>query len=367
MQLDYAKQLTVEIYQSAYQKIHRRGDNIKIPGVLLSDSPERNFIATNINETVEELQPVICHGLVKQLREEIARRYPAESTQLSEIVGQQIISELQKGAFEYGIQFLALHELFHLWHGHDLWETNFYFDARGKIVPGNGRELYSQYKPFVFSLNDSEKEQIRQNKDKFLIVAHYHLSHQALEADADRSAIVFLVDQIANGYAGKSIQEKKAYMELQFTSLSAALLTVNNIFHHNERRSYSFASLPKDMSEIDHPTPAIRFFLEQNQIRTDIEKKIRDRVIRQIAIDGMTKMIEHENDICKQDGEVYPFFATAYCNIGQNKVLSLRMRYNQILPSLQQYADCRLDKIYPASDFNIRKEDIRYSDSGEIL
>ena len=367
IQLDSAKQFAAEIYQSAYETFHRKGDNLIIPEVLLSDSKERNFIVSKIDESRDEYHPVICFGLVKQLHEHMVKRYAVEDTQLLRVLGQEDIYKLQKRAFEYGIKFLALHELFHLWHGHDLWETNYYFSGSDTIVQGNGRALYLQYKPLVFSLSDSNKMQIKQNEDKFLLVAHYHLSHQSLEADADRSAIEFLVNEIVSCAAGKNIQEKKAYIDWQFRSLIAAILTVNNIFHHNERKQYSFVSLPKDMAEIDHPTPAIRFFLEQYEIVSDIEKQIKDCVVRQIATDGISKMIDFESDICKRDGEKYPFFATAYCNVGQSEVLNIRMRYNQILPSLKQYSACRLNKAYPPCDFKIRKEDILYSDSGEKL
>lgn len=355
MALDHAKQLSSGAYQSAYQELHRKGDNLEIPDLLVSDSPEFNFIAANINKTNEYLQPVICYGLVGQLQEEIIRRYPDES------------NAIQNSAFEYGIKFLALHELFHLWHGHNRWETNYYFVGEDQIKQGDGRALYLQYKPLVFSLNDNDKELIRKNEEKFLLVANYHRSHQALEADADRAAIKLLINDILNGLAGKNIQEKKAYVGLCCTGLITAVLTVNNIFHHNRHRKYTFASLPRDMAEIDHPIPAIRFYMVQNVIFTAVEKQIKDRVIRQIAIDRMAKVIEDEYKICERAGEKYPFFALAYCNIGQRHVLNLRMRYNQILPTLQQCANCRLEKAYSACDFKIQTEDIRYSDSGEIL
>lgn len=366
-QLEYAKQTALEAFQSAYQKQPKKEDSLSVPEILLSDSMEPNFIDAAIDQTSMEFQPVICYGMVKRLRDEIEQRYPVDWLLRTWVAEQDEYLSFCQRTFEYGIKFLALHELFHMWHGHLKWQTNYYIAEKKQICKGNGMALYAQYKPIVYSINYDNPDEVNRYRSIGKIVIDYHLSQQALEADADRSAISSLTNTIIADITGKDVTTANESAKIDFSALLASIATVNYIFHHNARKQYSFKTLPDDLLKLDHPTPAVRYYMEQSHIKEIIRRQIKDDSIRRTAFDAILAIDEHENEICNRDGEQNPFYATAYCNIGQEMVMNCRMRYNLIYLTLKQFADCKLEKTYPAKDICIDKEAIRYNDFGEKL
>ena len=334
----------IEIIRGSYQKaaeMYSCGLQVKI---LVSDSNEKQFLVTVLpDSTMTGI--IVCVGLLRAVRDCILMKY--SDAILEKLFPDDEKNDIRAKIYNYAVKFLALHELFHIWHGHDYWATHFYYTDPSAPLKGNGRKLYQECKPLVYRLSDNDRQAIEANRDKFIIVLQYNITQQAMEADADRTALGHLANSVVNEMKALPIGERNTFAIRELSLLEAGLCIAAYIFSNNDRREYSFESIPKDIAEIDHPTPAIRFFMGDRQIRTVIRMRIKDSKIRNAVFQKIEVAVEDvEREYAQEHSLSYAFFDLAYCENSQKSARTIMQRYNNMWETLKEAAESDLEPKY---------------------
>ena len=360
-----------EICNAAVIKLSQKGKSLPVPKIEISDSEEQNFLVKGSKHEKGYMyyELIICKGLLCGLDQAITSKYTDDDLDQMGVLPQVERESIRRGVFQYAIRSLALHELVHLWHSHVVWESNYYcMDWNGNPIKGNGRELYFQFKPIVDSIHDNERDLLQQHKEKFLIVMHYNVSHQALEADADRSAASFLTNTIIETMKQMPVHEREGYCTREIALLIAGICVSDYVFSNNSRRKYNFQTLFRDIAEIDHPTPAIRFFMERFQIERLVRKRIKDRQIRDAVVEESNNIINGiEENYARKSGLRNVFYDYAFCPNAQKSIVKIKMRYNCIYQTLKEFSLSELEKPYENGELQVFQDYVLFDDMGTRL
>jgi len=332
----------IETIRESYQKVAEKYSCDQQVKIMVSDSNEKQFLIPS-NSTTPGI--IICVGLLQAVCGCAVMKYT--DAILEKLFPDDDKNDIRATIYNYAIKFLALHELFHIWHGHDYWATHFYYSDSPLPLKGNGRELYQKYKPLVYGLADNDRQAIEANRDKFIIVLQYNITQQAMEADADRTALGFLANSVMNEMKALPVGERYTFAIREMSLLEAGLYIATYIFSNNDRRKYSFQSIPRDRTEIDHPTPAIRFFMGDRQIHTVIKMRIKDSKTRNAVFQKIEEAVKDiERKHAQEHGLSHAFFDLAYCENAQKSARTIMQRFNNMRDTLIEVAKCELEPKY---------------------
>ena len=178
--------------------------NVFKPELFISDSNLVNAFA------VKGKSIVICSGLIFQHANLIEQKYTPQLLKKYNVFQGIPHEYVLSGLRVYFWRYVILHELYHIWNKHSLWKKIYEFNEAGKIVQRiqipTGMDLT---KFFLQTLENSfETEHVLTNsKSTNNIEIQKKLTQQAIELDADSSAICMIINMLMRDLSARGISE----------------------------------------------------------------------------------------------------------------------------------------------------------------
>lgn len=223
------------------------------PQLYLSASHEIN--AVSIQKDI-----IVYTGLIENVISLIEKKYPDHVLEKYSILKSLDKDEIRSGLRVYTWRFVVLHELFHIWHAHITWLSNYRFSESGKIETriSADKKRFSEVAvleeaAMIYSIITSgEKRQAL-------------ITQQAIELDADSCALSMIINMIIKDahvrYERGIIKDTEEYITSEVGLIMGALATAFSLF--DGCAGAKFDLLKKDLDNMNHPIPAIRMYVAE--------------------------------------------------------------------------------------------------------
>lgn len=294
--------------------------NVFKPELFFAESNDINAFA------VEGKYIVVTTELIFQAADLLKKRYTLDLMNKYGILRDLSHSEILSCMRVYFWRYVVLHELYHIWNGHYMWKQSYVVDPKGKVVlrASNGN---------IHVFSESENADI--NRRIVHMTTQDNLTQQALELDADSSAIAMLIHLLMRDAEVRRISDKKRYVKNQLAAIFGAVATAFCLFDGNS--GAKFESLNKLM-DTTHPLPAIRMFYAEetaNEVLCHYFQKADDLTEVEHEWQKIVCDIEPECNGKIDMGQV--FYFTAYTEKAQRHLLAIKQRMRDIFDTLSPF------------------------------
>lgn len=343
--LDYA----CRIVQPAFPKAER-------PEVYICDDEEPN--ATIENKTIE-----VNKGLLTVCSDMIDARYSDERLSRYGILGHKQGGTVRAGIRTFAWRYILMHELYHFWQGHELWEILYHFNDKGEMVENfaNVRKPRKQRgersAAVSVALTPADKE--------------LALTCQALELYADSCAVSMLINFMITDYnARRSLGQeidKVQYLKENTTLLICALSTMFCIFDGNH--GAQFGKLADNEAFYNtHPIPAIRMFHAEDVMNGMLWNHLNDEeTISKVQCNWFVVDTDMEGDDGVADDWRNVFHFTAYTEKAQAHLTVLKHRMDDMHDSLSRLSMVNMPDKLDVDDMDYSPSAIYFTDQGKSL
>lgn len=346
----------LDYFYGLVKPIHK---NVFRPELYASTSAE-------VNACARDKYIFIYSGLVMKVVNVIENKYTDEVLDKYSILKSLNRSQILSGLRVYTWRYIALHELFHLWHSHAEWRKKYRFVEDRRIttwLPSD--QQFSGFKEIIeetvsYANSGTVSSEIKQ----------LYITQQALELDSDCCAISMMINMLMRDadarFSQGMIKDKKEYIVSEIGLMMGALATVFSIFDGNA--GAQFEILKQDLDCMSHPIPAIRMYVAEDVADAMLWKYYPDRNERfeiekewQHIVCDIEPYYEGEIDM----GRV--FYFTAYTERAQKHLAKLRYRLKDMHRSLESLVVYPLAEEMADEDIEYDSQVIRFSDEGISL
>lgn len=338
--------------------------NVFKPEIYLSDSNACNAVARQ-GKTI-----IIFSGLILQHANYIEQKYTPE------ILGKYKVFEgiphdiVLSGFRVYFWRYVVLHELYHIWNQHSLWKVMYKFDETGKLVQNRPISIRTNLTSSIQDLLEEsyEMEQV-QNTSTSLdeIEKQRILTQQALELDADSSAVYMIINMMMRDMVARGISEenKEAYIRNEIGFIVAALATAFSLFDGNA--GTKFESLA-NLEDSEHPLPSIRMIYAEEIAHLCLSNYYSDWNELSILESEWQKVIcDVEADF---NGEVdmgQVFYYTAYTEKAQKHLCRLKHRITDMYDTMKPLVLANFSEKLTDEDMDFDSKSVWFTEDGKCI
>lgn len=306
-----------------YRLVHRCYPKAVMPDLLVTDSEEVNACAIG-NKYI-----IIHSGLIFKATEFIEQRYSEKLLKKYGILTNHTTDEVKSGIRVYLWRYVILHELYHIWNGHALWNSMYYFDATGNIKQKSAADDIVNIVLAEQSISSQKTVPKLKRQD--------YITSQAMEIDADSSAVCMLVNLLMYDADSQKVLDRANYIKDEMALIMGALSTAYCLFDNNS--GAKFEMLKSDLELMEHPIPSIRMLYAE---------EIADGVLNQYipeSNDLLEAEIEWKKIVCDVEPEFkgqvdmgQVFYYTGYTEKAQRHLCMLKHRLNDMYDTLKPLA-----------------------------
>ena len=325
------------------------------PMLYLSEKSETNAMA------VGGKYIVVCSGLIFRTIELINQRYTKEVLERYGLLKGYSPEKVRSCLRVYTWRYVVLHELYHIWNGHSAWKSRYKFDKNGKIIQRLIEEIEDSIIPYESErVTDCVKARVPQEE-----LPEYQMTQQALEIDADSSAVCMLINLLMYDIKSKGVSNTEEYIKYHMALIMGALATAFCLFDDNAGANFCKLS---QLSTFDHPLPSIRMVYAEEIADACLHEYTRDENhLRELESEWQKMVCDVEPD---HDGEVdmgQVFYFTAYTEAAQRHLCKLKHRITDMYDSMKpfQLANCA-DKL-EEDDMEFMPEFVWFTNDGRSL
>lgn len=297
------------------------------PELYISDSKECNAIAFQGKDII------IFAGLILHQADYIEQKYTPEILRkykvFQSIPHEKILSALRV----YFWRYVILHELYHIWNKHSLWKKIYEFDEVGRLIQKIKIPAGTDITTYCIQLtkNSSESEQVLSiTKSYNEIEKQRYLTQQALELDADSSAICMIINMMMKDMPVRGISEfnKKSYICNEIGFIVSALATAFSLFDGNAGAKFESLSNLEDRT---HPLPSIRMLYAEEIAHECLSNYFADwDTLMELESEWQKVICDVEADFNGQVDMGQVFYYTAYTEKAQKHLCQLKHRMTDI-------------------------------------
>lgn len=310
--LDYIYNLVKPHYPNAFK-----------PELYISDSKEINAMA------YQGKSIIIFSGLILRAMDFIEQKYTPALLKKYKVFQNIPHKKILSGLRVYFWRYVVLHELYHIWDKHSLWKKLYHFNESGELkqliqIPP-GMDLSHYYAQLTD--NSFETEQIlsvSNVSDK--LIQQSNLTQQALELDADSSAVCMIINLMMRDIAAGRVseQDKLSYIQTELGIIMGALATAFSIFDGNKGAKFERLS---ELEKETHPLPSIRMAYAEEIADACLNKYYPDMdELRQLESEWQTVIWDIEADFRGQVDMGHAFYLPAYTEKAQKHLCKLKHR-----------------------------------------
>lgn len=239
--------------------------------------------------------------------------------------------EVQSGIRVHLWRFVVLHELYHLWNGHIQWKAKYQVDEKENIIINPSLST----NPFSLILSEAAEQQISQTLSKEKMEAN--ITQQALELDADSSAVSMLINLLFYDMENRKIEKhlQKDYIKENLAYIMAAISSTFWLFDGNAGCKFELLDTLECRT---HPIPAIRFIYAEEIANEMLFNYIKDeKEIMYLESEWQKIVCDVEADYkgIVDMGQV--FFYPAYTEIAQKHLRRIKRRLTDMYDTLQEF------------------------------
>lgn len=311
--LDLMKNCIDTIYElvaSTYPRVYK-------PDIYIADAAFSNAFAA------PKLGIIVTTGLIWAVAQLIEERYTAELLKKHSILPVLSIGEVQSCIRVYAWRYIMLHELYHLWHGHSFWKAQYYFDKEGSLnrrpIPLSFAEEYEQ--ETVSKLHAADEQN--------------NLTQQAIELDADSSAVCMLINLMMRDADARNVDDKIQYVKEQIALVFGALSTSYCLFSQNAGADFSVLNR---LTTTSHPIPALRMYYAEEIANGMLNHYFQDEADLSAVESEWHKIVcdvEPEFKGKVDMGQV--FFFTAFTDKAQRHLCAIKQRMKDMYESMTPF------------------------------
>lgn len=338
--------------------------NVFKPELYISDSKERNAIAYQ-GKTI-----IIFSGLIIQQADYIEKKYTPELLQKYKVFQNIPHEKTLSGLRVYFWRYVILHELYHIWNKHSLWKKIYEFNEVGKLVQKiqipAGTDLTNVFLQLIE--NSFESEQVSAiTKAPNESEKQKKLTQQALELDADSSAICMIINMMMRDMAARGISEykKEAYIRDEIGLIVAALATAFSLFDGNA--GAKFESLA-NLENRTHPLPSIRMFYAEEIAHGCLSYYFSDwEELRVLESEWQKVICDVEADFNGQVDMGQVFYYTAYTEKAQKHLCKLKHRMTDMHDTMEPLVLANYSEKLEEHDMEFTPESVWFSEDGKCI
>ncbi len=271
-------------------------------------------------------------------------------------------------------RYVLLHELYHLWHGHSQWKAKYQTTSDGRIVMklvqtefpddlGETTDNDCQYddvfdeKELCFEMMKGlSKNQIEKN-----------ITQQALELDADSSAVCMLINLMMYDMHNRHISknEEKKYVRTNLAYIMAGISTAFCLFDQNTGANFKILN---KLEKTTHPIPAIRLVYAQEIANSCLDNYFRDEMeIREVESEWQKMICDVEADYGGTVDMGQVFYYPAYTEKGQRHLFRIKRRLTDMHESLVPFALGNIAKKLDEEDLEYSNDEVYFDEKGKSL
>ncbi len=312
------------------------------PELYLADKNEDNALAFGDEKII------IYSKLVFSIANLIEKKYTPECIKKYNIFSGISYKKIVNGLWTYTWRYIVLHELYHIWHNHTSWKLIHEFDSFGNLV------VKKKYSPEVDAENTYESEKVLSLADLEEKDCQKYLTQQAIELDADSSAVNTMIDLLMYDIDAKRIsqQDRELYIRSEMGFIMGALSNAFCLFDGNAGAKFEALN---SLVYRTHPIPSIRFFYAEEIAEVRLNHYFKDyNEIHSLEEEWKKVVCDVEADYKGNVDMGQVFFFTAYTEIAQKHLCMLKHRMTDMHDTLKKLSI----SIFPEK---LEEEDIEFS------
>ncbi len=264
----------------------------------------------------------------------LINRYQKETLDKYQILQGQEAASVQSGIRVHLWRFVILHELYHLWNGHSQWRLKYRVNDNGRIVIRT-KKLLATYSAIQI-LSEANRSQHTRVVNRGILESN--ITDQAIELDADASAVCMLINLLFFDMKNRGIAEdlQKNYIKEHLAYIMAALSSAFCLFDRNSGGKFE---LLDKLGNVQHPIPAIRFVYAEEIADACLQEYIKDEKDLCYVESEWQKIVcdvEAEYKGVIDMGQV--FYFPAYTEVAQQHLCNIKKRLNDMHETLQEFA-----------------------------
>ena len=353
---NYVLEIMNNCLDTIFEYVHSFYPKVFRPMLFLSNCSECNAFANYQNNFI-----VIYWGLIEQAATLIEQRYTEKILNKHECLKEMSVREVHTGVRVYLWRFVALHELYHLWHGHGKWMKKYHFDDNGKIV----ENMLIQDGTYILESSNVKKAKCKSTEANKIL--QDMLTKQAIEFDADNCAVSMLINLMMLDMENRDIplDEQKEYVSREIALIMAALTTAFCLFDGNAGAKFERL---KTLEQEDHPIPAIRMVQAEEIADGCLERFFPNFDERMEMESDWRKIVcdvESDHEGVVDMGQV--FFYTAYTEKGQRHICKLKHRITDMQDTLQEFIVSNNAERLEDEDMEFMPEAVYFDENGKSL
>lgn len=332
------------------------------PELYISDSQDCNAVARQGKSII------IFSGLILQEAELIENKYTPEILEKYNIFHNIPHKNVLSGLRVYFWRYVLLHELYHIWNKHSLWKKLYEFNELGELVQKvqlpAGIDLTQFYVHLLESTFEAEKVISNANCSD-LLEKQKKLTQQALELDADSSAICMLINLLMRDIAAGRVSEdnKKSYIRTEMGLIMASLATAFSLFDGNA--GAKFESL-MTLENTKHPLPSIRMLYAEEIANECLNHYFPDVTeLRELQTEWQKVVCDVEADFNGQIDMGQVFYYTAYTEKAQKHLCKLKRRMTDMHDTMKPLALANFVDKLEDEDMEILPSFVWFTDDGK--
>lgn len=336
--------------------------NVFKPELFISDSNLVNAFA------VKGKSIVICSGLIFQHANLIEQKYTPQLLKKYNVFQGIPHEYVLSGLRVYFWRYVILHELYHIWNKHSLWKKIYEFNEAGKIVQRiqipTGMDLT---KFFLQTLENSfETEHVLTNsKSTNNIEIQKKLTQQAIELDADSSAICMIINMLMRDLSARVISEddKTTYIRNEIGFILAALAAAFSLFDGNAGAKFEKLSNLEDRT---HPLPSIRMFYAEEIADGCLSHYFPDwNELAEIESEWQKIVCDVEADHIGQVDMGQVFYYTAYTEKAQKHLCKLKQRMTDMHDTIMPLVLANYSEKMDEEDIAFSEDFVWFDENGK--
>lgn len=329
-----------------YDLVRASHSDVYRPALYLSADKSVNAYADHNKKRI-----IVNVGLITNSVSMI-NRYQKDTLDKYQILQGQDVATVQSGIRVHLWRFVILHELYHLWNGHSPWKLKYRVNENGEILTRT-KSIFTAYSNSPI-LSETTQSQPAKALTKELI--EENITNQAIELDADSSAVCMLINLLFFDMKNRGIADylQNNYIKEHLAYIMAALSSAFCLFDRNSGAKFE---LLDKLGNFTHPIPAIRFVYAEEIADVCLQEYIKDEAVLAYVESEWQKIVcdvEADYKGVVDIGQV--FFHPAYTEIAQRHLCKIKKRLNDMHDTLQEFA-------LGNSASKLSEEDLEYSSS----
>lgn len=311
-----------------YELVKASHPNVYRPALYLSNDEAVNAYADHNKRRI-----IINLGLILGAVPMISR-YQKEILDKYHILQDREAVSVQSGVRVHLWRFVILHELYHLWNGHSQWKMKYWVNENGEILIRTPNSPTTYLIPPILS----EANQPQDNQSNSKVILENTITDQAIELDADSSAVCMLINLLFYDMNNRRIADhlQNNYIKEHLAYIMAALSSAFCLFDSNSGGKFE---LLNKLENFKHPIPAIRFVYAEEIADACLQQYIKEETDLSYVESEWQKIVcdveaEYKGDV--DMGQV--FFYPAYTEIAQKHLCKVKRRLTDMHDTLQEFA-----------------------------